>query len=59
MSPTARIAAVTGAGGPMGRVVVGRLVADGVAAITSFLREDAGFLSGEMLPVSGGIRPHL
>lgn len=29
------------------------------AAISSFLREDAGFLTGEMLSVSGGIRPHL
>ena len=29
------------------------------AAIASFLREDAGFLTGEMLAVSGGIRPHL
>ena len=29
------------------------------AAIAFFLREDAGFLTGEMLSVSGGIRPHL
>lgn len=33
--------------------------AETAAAIASFLREDAGFLTGEMLSVSGGIRPHL
>lgn len=29
------------------------------AAIAFYLREDAGFLTGEMIAVSGGIRPHL
>lgn len=29
------------------------------AAIAFYLREDAGFVTGEMLSVSGGIRPHL
>lgn len=33
--------------------------AETAAAIAFFLREDAGFLTGEMLSVSGGIRPHL
>ena len=33
--------------------------AETAAAVAFFLREDAGFLTGEMLSVSGGIRPHL
>ncbi|MDO5369623.1 SDR family NAD(P)-dependent oxidoreductase [Paracoccus sp. (in: a-proteobacteria)] len=33
--------------------------AETAAAIAFFLRDDARFLTGEMLAVSGGIRPHL
>lgn len=33
--------------------------AETAAAIAFFLRDDARFLTGEMLSVSGGIRPHL